>query len=200
MKILDLKGKACPLPIILTKKEIANSNKGDIIEVFLDNEISKCNLEAYLKECGISFTKKSDNNEHVIRFCVGEFSSMPDVKDEVCEIKQKSLGDYVIVFSGDQMGQGEADLGRILVRSYINALKELESLPKKILFYNSGVKLLSKDIDTAESLNELCTMGIDIIACGVCVEYYKVKLGAGRISNMFVIGNTLAEASKVIYP
>lgn len=200
MKIVDLKGQACPLPIILTKKEISNSQQGDVIEVVLDNEVSKCNLEMYLKEIGVVFTQQSFDQEHRIRFSVGNTDLLQEDQSPACGIKSRKLEDYVIVFGSDQMGRGDTDLGKLLVRSYINALKELDTLPQKILFYNSGVKLLSQQSDTADSLKELYEMGVDIIGCGVCIEYYKIVLGAGRISNMFVIGNSVASALKVIYP
>ncbi len=44
-------------------------------------------------------------------------------------------------------------------------------------------------------------MGIEILVCGTCLDYYKKKeeLGVGIVSNMYVILETLSKASKVIY-
>ena len=43
-KIIDAKGKACPIPVIETKKILATLNEGDTIEVSVDNYIAIQNI------------------------------------------------------------------------------------------------------------------------------------------------------------
>ena len=201
IKIVDAKGKKCPLPIILTKKCIDQSQVGDVIEVILDNEISKCNLVQYVQELGIEAQEQSNGDQTIVRFVLGGKLPSVGVEDINCPIPSKiELYDYVIVFGKDQMGDGERELGETLIRTYINTLTELNTYPRKIIFYNSGVKLVSQGADTIESLSKLAGFGVEILICGVCVDYYNIKIAVGSISNMFAIGNVTASASKVIYP
>ena len=201
IKIVDAKGKKCPLPIILTKKCIDQSQVGDVIEVILDNEISKCNLVQYVQELGIEAQEQSNGDQTIVRFVLGGKLPSVGVEDINCPIPSKiELDDYVIVFGKDQMGDGEKELGETLIRTYINTLTELNTYPSKIIFYNSGVKLVSQGADTIESLSKLASFGVEILICGVCVDYYNIKIAVGSISNMFAIGNVTASASKVIYP
>ena len=201
IKIVDAKGKKCPLPIILTKKCIDQSQVGDVIEVILDNEISKCNLVQYVQELGIEAQEQSNGDQTIVRFVLGGKLPSVGVEDINCPIPSKiELNDYVIVFGKDQMGDGERELGETLIRTYINTLTELNTYPRKIIFYNSGVKLVSQGADTIESLSKLAGFGVEILICGVCVDYYNIKIAVGSISNMFAIGNVTASASKVIYP
>ena len=37
---LDERGKQCPLPVIDTKKALDSSSDGEILEVFVDNEMA----------------------------------------------------------------------------------------------------------------------------------------------------------------
>ncbi len=175
LKIVDAKGKKCPLPIILTKKCIDQSQSGDVIEVVLDNEISKCNLVQYISELGLVAHEQIDGNLTVVRFALGEELQAVEIENINCPIPSKvELNDYVIVFGKDEMGGGDRELGEVLVRTYINTLPELNTYPRQIIFYNSGVKLLSHGADTIASLVKLADMGVEIIVCGVCVDRKSV--------------------------
>ena len=102
----------------------------------------------------------------------------------------------------DVMGQGDSQLGQILLRAFVNSLKEAALLPKAILLYNSGIKIALTGTDTAASLQELEEKGVAIIACGTCVDYYEVKnqLAVGMISNMFTLTRYMSEAGHIVYP
>ena len=72
--------------------------------------------------------------------------------------------------------------------------------PDAIVFYNSGVKLLTRDSRYLEVLDALETSGVELLACGTCV--FRVcgqrSLAVGRISNMEEIADILIDAQKVI--
>ena len=100
------------------------------------------------------------------------------------------------------MGKGDPELGRILMKGFIYTLSEMEKLPKTILFYNEGVKLV---IDGAESLQDLKSLekrGVEILACGTCLNFYGVteKLSVGSVTNMYTIIERQLNATKVIKP
>ncbi|MBN2616853.1 MAG: sulfurtransferase-like selenium metabolism protein YedF [Spirochaetales bacterium] len=108
----------------------------------------------------------------------------------------------VISINSNKMGHGSDDLGSILMQSFVNTLGKLDPLPSSIIFYNSGVLLCSKDSLVIDSLKKYEEMDISILLCGTCVEFYNIKdnLGAGKISNMYSIQETLNKAPRIITP
>ena len=100
------------------------------------------------------------------------------------------------------MGEGEEELGKVLIKGYIYALTQLETLPKTILFYNKGAYLTCEGSASLEDLKSLEAQGVEIFTCGTCLNYYGLseKLQVGSITNMYVIADTMAKANKVVKP
>jgi selenium metabolism protein YedF len=110
-------------------------------------------------------------------------------------------GALVLTVPSEFMGRGEHDeLGHVLIRGFFHALGELQPLPEKIIFFNSGVKLVVEGSPVLEDLQALSRRGVEITACGTCLEYYKLKehSAVGEISNMYTIAETMLGACKVI--
>ena len=107
-----------------------------------------------------------------------------------------------MAISSNKMGEGDAELGTILMKGFFAALSESDPFPSEVIFYNSGVLLLLNDSGIMASLEKLKLMGVKITACGTCTDFYgiKDKLTIGTISNMFSILTSLNSASKVIKP
>jgi len=110
-------------------------------------------------------------------------------------------GPLVVVIPSEFMGRGEHDeLGQILIRGFFHALGEVEPQPDAIVFFNSGVKLVVEGSPVIEDLEALSDAGVEILACGTCLDYYalKEKLSVGEVSNMYTIAETLLHAGKVV--
>ena len=105
-----------------------------------------------------------------------------------------------IIINSEIFGSGSEELGEKLMSSFFRKLCMLESKPDTIIFYNSGVKLLSKGSSVLDALDTLFNAGVDILACGTCVAYYKLndKLIVGRVSNMQEIATILLDSESVI--
>lgn len=86
------------------------------------------------------------------------------------------------------------------MRAFMHTLGETEFKPAKIILVNSGVKLTCEGSEVLEDLNHLSGQGAEILSCGTCLDYFglKAKLQVGRISNMYEILSSLAQAGKVI--
>ena len=108
----------------------------------------------------------------------------------------------MVVISSDKMGEGEEELGKVLIKGYIYALTQLETLPKTILFYNKGAYLTCEGSASLEDLKSLEAQGVEILTCGTCLNYYGIteKLQVGTVTNMYVIAETMAKAGKVVKP
>ncbi len=100
------------------------------------------------------------------------------------------------------MGNGEEALGKALMKGFLYAVSQLPTLPKTILFYNSGAYLTCAGSDSLEDLKFMEAQGVEIRTCGTCLDFYKLKetLAVGSITNMYAIAETLAAAGKVIKP
>jgi len=105
----------------------------------------------------------------------------------------------VIIFNKDQMGHGDVKFGQKLLGTCLRKLVRIPDL-SAIVLYNGGVHLATKDSPVAVELGQLHERGVDLLACGTCVEYYglKDKLLVEHPSNMDEILACLAEADKVI--
>jgi len=107
--------------------------------------------------------------------------------------------DTVVVINNDQMGPGDQKLGRKILAT---CLRKLHSAcrPTAIVLYNTGVKLALKDSGVAVELRLLLDQGVEILACGTCVEYFGIgdQILTDHLSNMDEILATLDKARKVI--
>ncbi len=122
-------------------------------------------------------------------------------KEMVLAINETKIKtEQVLVISNEVMGHGDYELGSILIRSFIHTLCEAESLPGTIVFYNTGVKLVSQDSIVLEDLKFLQNTGVKMLACGTCLGHFNLKaqIAVGEISNMYDITDTMLKAEKII--
>lgn len=197
-KTIDAKGLACPKPVILTKKEIESLDEGTI-KTIVDNEIAKDNLSKLAKSMGLEYKVEEDlEGNYEVTIKKGKTTDESPQK-EIKERKQVT-GGAVIVIPSNLMGSGDDALGEILMKSFIYTVSETKPFPKAILFYNSGVKLTVKSSQVLEDLIHLKEVGVEIISCGTCLDFYGLKddLGVGEISNMYTIYEKMNESQNTI--
>jgi len=105
-----------------------------------------------------------------------------------------------IIINSEFLGRGDDDLGRQIMGSFLRKLSIEENKPEKIIFYNSGVKLLAEGSPLLDGIDLLTKTGIDMMACGTCVNYYKLadKIEPGLINDMKSIISTLMNSDNVI--
>ena len=188
-KEIDARGLACPRPVILTKNELDNTKEG-IITTIVDNEVAKDNVSKLANSMGYEFkVNQSEDKEYYIHIYKGETSA-----DEV-KIEKSNLKDMTIAISSDTMGQGNEELGKILMKSFIFTVSETAPYPSTLVFYNEGVRLTCEDSPVLDDLKRLEDQGVEIISCGTCLDYLnlKEKLKIGSISNMYTIYESLRD-------
>lgn len=105
----------------------------------------------------------------------------------------------VYVIGSKHLGDGSEDLGDILARGMFRTLTKIDPLPETIIFLNSGVELLVKP-EIQENLTILEEKGVQILACGTCVDFYEIReqLNSDHLSNMADILTTINNATKVV--
>ena len=201
MITVNAMGDNCPIPVIKTKKAMQELTGPETIEVLVDNEIAVQNVTKMAASAGgnVSSEKLGDAQFKITIQMDGvpqtggdeEAACMPDARDNT-----------VVVVSSDRMGIGNDELGKVLIKGFIFAVTQLDTLPKTMLFYNGGATLTAEGSDSLEDLKSLEAQGVEIMTCGTCLDYYglKEKLVVGSVTNMYSIVETMASASKIIRP
>jgi selenium metabolism protein YedF len=105
-----------------------------------------------------------------------------------------------VVINSKTLGSGSDELGRNLMGSFLRKLWASDAKPDAIIFYNAGVTLLAEGSPVLDALDALFKAGVDLIACGTCVAYYKLedKLVGGRVSTMQEIVSVMLTSDSVI--
>lgn len=108
----------------------------------------------------------------------------------------------VVVLSANVMGNGEAKLGKALMKAFVFALTKQDILPETILCYNSGAYLTCQGSESLEDFRELEAEGVNILTCGTCLDFYgiKEKLAVGSVTNMYEIVEVMEQAGSIVRP
>jgi selenium metabolism protein YedF len=204
MKIIDTKGQICPAPLIAAKKALRETISGESFVIITDNKTSFDNLCRFLKDnkADIKITESEGTWSLAVTKSLNDLVQPDAEKYCAPSIPHFEQGNYIVVISSDKMGEGEDELGYLLMVNFIKALKDLDELPKKMVFYNSGVKLATKSSPAIEHLRDLEKMGVELMLCATCVNFYCLEtvVGVGVVSNMYTIADAMTSAGKVIKP
>ena len=196
-KLIDAVGKACPIPVIMTKKEIDNGEESIIIKV--DNKIAVENLKKLATNTNFSVEVKADNNIFFVAFSK-ECEECNKMLNELVIENTAPKSDYVVFIGKEYIGEGNEELGKNLMRMFFYTLTESKEIPTHILLMNGGVKLATLDNQTVEHLKVLVDKGVDVLVCGACLNFYDIadELKVGSVSNMYDIVTRMQLAEKVL--
>ena len=182
---VDVRGSLCPKPVIETKK-VSDANPSDVIITIVDNEVSRDNVEKFGKSRGYGVDIRQDGKDFYL-------TMTPNANPvaEICE--PMSYGNRVILRTRDYLGEGREELGRNLMKTFWVCMVEADVKPSKIYFINSSVKMVTNDSVHLENIKKLADAGVEIAACGICLDFYGVKeeLGVGSITNMYGIKDSI---------
>lgn len=201
-------GDICPIPVVKTKKALGELDGPGQIEVLVDNETALRNVVKMAKSSGADARQEQlGEKEYRILITVGEAgeesgnASRERDRTPQAAACRTCLGTVVAVGS-DCMGNGSDELGQILMKSFFFAVTQMDDLPDKIIFYNSGAKLTIEGSQCLEDLKTLEEQGVEILTCGTCLDFYgiKDKLTVGGVTNMYTIVEALENAMSVIRP
>ena len=194
MITVNAMGDNCPIPVIKTKKAMAALTGPETIEVLVDNEIAVQNVTKMASSSGGKVTsEKLGDAEYKVTIEM-EGAPAADGAEAVCAPDARD--NTVVVVSSDRMGSGNDELGKVLIKGFIFAVTQLDTLPKTMLFYNGGATLTTEGSDSLEA------QGVEIMTCGTCLDYYglKDKLAVGTVTNMYSIVETMAKAGRIVRP
>lgn len=201
MITVNAMGDNCPIPVIKTKKALQELTGPETIEVLVDNEIAVQNVtKMAVAQGGEVTSEKIAEKEYRVVIGMQGAPAVVEEGEECTGMTKKS--NTIVVVASDRMGSRNDALGKVLIKGFIYAVSQLDTLPDKVLFYNGGATLT---VEGSESLNDLKYMeeqGVEILTCGTCLDYYELKdkLAVGSVTNMYSIVEAMAEADKIIAP
>ncbi len=193
--IVDARGYSCPKPVTMTRESYDKAPDGARLDALVDTPVQAGNVRDSIRKAGGKAEIVEKDDYYVVEIV--------KVQSNACEMPHGAIGSpHVIYISSSTMGKGNDELGAILIKAFINTIKDASPLPSHVIFVNSGVLLTSGDEPIVDSLKHLEGMGVEILSCGTCLNFYNraEHLKVGSISNMFDILQTLTSASRVVAP
>ena len=196
-------GDACPVPVVKTRKAMETIKGAEVVETLVDNEIAVENLKKMAGQMGYQVKdQKLEEGKYSVQIMVTEAEKTEKIQADICDCRPTAASDKVVVIRSNVMGEGDPDLGKVLIKGFIYALSQQEELPKTILFYNGGACLTCEGSASLDDLKELEHRGVKILTCGTCLNFYGLseKLKVGEVTNMYEIAETMSKASLIVSP
>lgn len=201
MREIDVIGKACPIPVIETKKALRENPDETEFEILVDNEVSTENLTKMANELKIN-SKVEKLGERKYKVSLEKTEASRDHREiEDYSVNSATSNNYVVIVNSDKIGDGDEDFSKQLLEGFIYSVTEQDHLPVEIIFYNRGVFLTTENEKTIEDLKNLENRGVRVFSCGLCLDHYgkKDKLAVGEITNMYKIVEAM-RSNNAIYP
>lgn len=208
---LDLRGLMCPEPVLRTKK-ILDQNPGIAVEVLVDSQINVMNLTRLANSLGMSLhsteneggyavviTSKNDSQSDPLH---NYKSPLPTTAAKGVTDLSKASSTSVVFIAKDTFGEGDRDFSVNLLNVFLQTILQAGHRPQAILLANTGVRLMDPDFSVRKVLDDFKEAGVEVFACGLCVEFYglKEKIKPEQITNMYSISEYLFSADRIISP
>ena len=196
-------GDACPVPVVKTRKAMETIKGSEVVETLVDNEIAVENLKKMAGQMGYQVKdQKLEEGKYSVQIMVTEAEKTENIQADICDCRPTAASDKAVVIRSNVMGEGDPELGKVLIKGFIYALSQQEELPKTILFYNGGAYLTCEGSASLDDLKELEHRGVKILTCGTCLNFYGLseKLKVGEVTNMYEIAATMSKASLIVSP
>ncbi|MEA2110291.1 MAG: sulfurtransferase-like selenium metabolism protein YedF, partial [Pseudomonadota bacterium] len=149
---LDVRGKACPQPVIETKKALDQLEEG-IITVLLDAEPSAVNVKRFAESQSCIVNRNDDDSGTInLEIAKGFSCSIPSPQASEKTISPSNGHKKLAIYINDQyMGKGDDKLGKILMKAFLKTLLEFSIRPRQLIFVNSGVYLTTSGSEEIET-------------------------------------------------
>jgi selenium metabolism protein YedF len=207
MKEYDVRDLACPGPVLKLRELLDHGERE--LRFWVADELCRSNVTRFAASRSVATTvEPRTDGTFVVTFRAGADAAGVRAGDQdlpACdlpEIAGAATAPRVVQVTAATMGAGDDELGALLLRSFLKTQAQLEARPDAIIFYNAGVKLCCDGSLLLDDLRALEQAGIEIIACGTCLNYFELadRLAVGRVTDMLEIAGRLAEAGRIVRP
>lgn len=189
-RTVDARGLSCPQPVILTKKMMDEKNGEEIVTI-VDNPAALENVSKLASSQGYDVNVEKQGQDAYIHMLL---------KQAQPELEEPSARELAILVKSQFFGQGDDELGAILMKSFAYTITEMSSQIHSIIFMNGGVQLTTEDSPVLEHLQYLEQQGVQILSCGTCLDFFgkKEQLQVGQVTNMYTALEILSQAAKTL--
>ena len=192
LRTLDTRGLACPEPVLLTRKALAEGGFSTL-EVLVDDTAARENVLRFATyvQCQVEGVAEEGG---VTRILLRPPAVQPQAGAAAPEAPVPG-GRVTVFIAAAAIGAGDEQLGALLMRGFLYTLTEAEVPPRRIILMNGGVRLAVEGSDSLVNLRRLAGQGVEVLACGTCLEFLGLKdaLAVGRVSNMYEIADLLLQ-------
>lgn len=209
---MDLRGLSCPAPVIKTKK-VFDQGEIQAVEVLVDDDVCVNNLQrlASSLKAVITVVNEGDHFKVTLEKKESESATAPvaqhshqsaDLAATRSAVPATQGTGTVVLLSKDTLGSGDEEFSKTLLNIFLQTTLESGLRPRAILMLNSGVRMMAPGAATLKVLNDFKAAGCEVLACGLCVEYYKLKdaIPKEQVTNMFAICEYLFAADRIVQP
>ncbi len=192
---IDCSGLKCPEPVMKAREALASA-RGPFT-VLVDNETARDNVARFARTSGCEVHVNKALGGFLLKITPG--AEMP-LETSGSQVECSTGKGTVVLISSDEIGRGERELGVALMKSFLYASAEADEAPSRIVFMNTGVRLVTESDETAAHVKALEDRGAEVLVCGTCLDFYGLKdrLKAGLVSNMYDIQSALIGAYNVV--
>jgi selenium metabolism protein YedF len=191
VKIVDCRNMTCPLPVVTVKRALEEA-AGEDVKVLLDDGPPRENVTRFASNRGYSVEEAREGDSYALLISGRSAEPLP--------LQMGKSGGSVLLVASDSIGDGPPELGRLLMKNFIISLLEVAETPERIFFVNRGVFLTTEGSEVIEALAKLADRGVEVLSCGVCLDFFHVREGllTGSVTNMFTMAESMLRAGSVI--
>ena len=133
-RVLDARGLACPQPVILTRKALAEGGFSEL-EVIVNTSSGRENVARFAGHAGCTIDSIEESGEEtriVIQPPVADRSN-PTSTESLTDATMPPVepGTQTVFLSGRTIGRGDDELGALLMQAFLYTLTESETLPQR---------------------------------------------------------------------
>jgi len=194
---LDMRGQACPRPLMETKRALDGLSEG-VVRVRVDAEAARSNIVRAATAAGHEVSVEEGEGQWTITvrkepLPVGSATFTPNVPADAGR-------GTAFLLAGKGPGRGDDELAAVLTKAFLYTLTQRNAAPYAVVMINLGVRLVCRGSAVLEHLRTLQDRGVRVIACGTCLDFFgwTDQVEVGVVSNMYEIVETLDAATKVV--
>jgi selenium metabolism protein YedF len=187
---VDARGLACPQPVVLAKKALADH---DEVVVLVNDATAQENVRKLAASLGCAVSEQED----------GADTRLTITRQAACPMAEEIIapgGPVVAVLGSDTMGSGDDTLGAVLMKSFLHTLLDTSPRPDVLVLFNTAVRLAVAGSEVLDDLHALAGQGTRILVCGTCLGFFELKdrLAVGSVSNMYDIAQAMLQAGRIV--
>lgn len=200
---VDARGEQCPIPVVKTRKALEANSQAEGLVVLVSEMNAAQNVQRLAQNRGCEATITSEADYFAVAIAIKPGANVQaelSAEELACTVDPRR--NIVVAIGSATMGEGNAELGQVLMKGFIYALSQQDVLPKCVLFYNGGAQFTCEGSVALEDIKSLEASGVEILTCGTCLDYYQIKdkLAVGQVTNMYAIVEKMMGASQVVKP